>query len=307
MSLITKRQALIGGSAVMLLGRSGRLFAQATEATKYTKGENVEVRRNGVWIPGTYDQFLPYSNMAATPHKANFSNGYANFAPADIRKPTGQVAKQPKATPAVPKDAASLTALEAAIITEINALRSNPVGWAAKLDALKASYTYDGKSYVDVDGEGSWFQSNMTGFVADVGEAIDALKNTGSKPGPAVPPLVTLAKNDVLRSVADMMASDAGKIDGPNHKDSQGRDLFARAKARNYAHKAINECIPGGTLSAFGTVAQLIIDHGVASRGHRKNLVAKDVTQIGVAVKYWPAAGTVSEYLRIVIVCGAPA
>jgi uncharacterized protein YkwD len=78
----------------------------------------------------------------------------------------------------------------------------------------------------------------------------------------------------------------------------------------------INECIAGDQRTAFGTVAQLLIDWKIASRGHRENLMNKDTRQIGVACQYFPEKrvrgrdeqgeyeDVTSAFIRTVIQCG---
>ncbi|MCW5854227.1 MAG: hypothetical protein KIT87_29435, partial [Anaerolineae bacterium] len=264
--------------------------------TAFKPGDKVEVLINGKWVPGEYKSDLSrFSNMKATPHNVAYdtgaTSGSKNVGNNEIRPWTGTI-KSPLEPPKNPADV-KLAELESAVIKEVNEMRANPPAYAKKLANLKNLYVeVDGQWYVNVPDEGATFigtSQQKKDYEAWLDETIKELENCK--------PLPILKPNTKLRQGADYFASDSGNVNGPKHQDSQGRDAQERAKLAGYSG-GVNECIPGDQRTAFGTVSQLLIDWRVQSRGHRKNLMAENTKEIGVASHYFP------DYIRTVIQCG---
>jgi uncharacterized protein YkwD len=285
-------------------------------SNSYNPGDKVEVKVNGAWVEGTYRaDYSQYSNMKATPHSVAYKlvagSGTNNFAEAEVRPWTGMI--QSPIAPRVEPSKVDLRTLEAAIIVEVNEMRANPAAYASKLAELKSRYKFvDGRSwYLNVPQEGGLYIGDSEAVRADheswLDETIAALKKS--------PGLSQLKPNSALRQGADYFASDTGEVNGPNHIDSRGRGAQERAKLAGYM-AGVNECIAGDQRTAFGTVAQLLIDWKIASRGHRENLMNKDTRQIGVACQYFPEKrvkgrdeqgeyeDVTSAFIRTVIQCG---
>lgn len=264
--------------------------------TAFKPGDKVEVLINGKWVPGEYKSDLsPFSNMKATPHNVAYdtgaTSGRKNVGHNEIRPWTGTI-KSPLEPPKNPADV-KLAELESAVIKEVNEMRANPRAYAKKLANLKNLYAeVDGQWYVNVPDEGATFigtSAQKQDYEAWLDETIKELENCK--------PLPILKPNTKLRQGADYFASDSGNVNGPKHQDSQGRGAQERAKLAGYSG-GVNECIPADQRTAFGTVSQLLIDWRVQSRGHRKNLMAENTKEIGVASHYFP------DYIRTVIQCG---
>jgi hypothetical protein len=145
---------------------------------------------------------------------------------------------------------------EAAVLAEINFARTQPQTYARRL-SQQASY-------------GGW-----TGYAdgGELEEAIDFLMRQ--------PPLPPLSRNARLEAAAREHAA----AQGPRGEEGHGRagalgerltrhGLFAGLSAENIAYG------PGG---ARDVVAQLIVDAGVAGRGHRRNIFSRSYQAAGVA------------------------
>ena len=271
---------------------------------EYTANQKVEVYIGDLktWVEGTYVDKVNYSNMQETPYKVTYTStttkGTKFVSAAEIRPWTGKL-KLP-VSPRVEPSEVNTQALETAIIQEVNRMRQDPGAYAKKLADLKSQYVYVENRYwyLNMPEEGGIYigdQEAKLDHLKWLDETIAALR--------AVSSLSELKPNQELRKAADLFASDPGKVNGPEHEDSQGRGAAARARLEGYTG-GMNECIPGDMRTAFGTVAQLLIDWKVQSRGHRKNLMNPANKDIGVACKYWPPTGQVDSYIRTTIQCG---
>ncbi len=137
-----------------------------------------------------------------------------------------------------------------AVFRELNLARSNPVGYAAYIDAIDA----------------------------DAREAIAYLHSAE--------PVPQLAWSDELtRSAIDHIA-DTGPRGVLSHEGTDGSRPHDRIE--RYLHpsdiSATGENIQYGALSPRAIVVELIIDRGVPDRGHRTNIFAPNWTHVGIAV-----------------------
>lgn len=187
-------------------------------------------------------------------------------------------------------------ALELAIIKEVNIMRSNPKGYADEMNRLrfKEYGKKDNRSYAVAIGKDRMYyckegdQSCQDGYMKKIKEAIAVLR--------ALKPLPPVTENTLAAKAAQMLAADAGKINGPQHLDSKGRSVFCRAEVAGYLHPP-SECLNAGHFTAAGFVVSFL-----TSPGHRAILIKENVDEIGVDVhKHGTGA---DAYLRDVIIMG---
>ncbi|WP_445193100.1 CAP domain-containing protein [Sphingomonas sp. Tas61C01] len=119
--------------------------------------------------------------------------------------------------------------------------------------------------------------------VAPVDEAVDYLERQGRRR--------PLAPAELLRAAAiDHCAEQAA--DGTlGHAGADGSDPGARVRRRG-GGIYVGEVITYGSDNAADVVRQLIVDDGVADRGHRKLVFADDIDFAGVSCGPHPAFGT---------------
>ena len=151
------------------------------------------------------------------------------------------------------------TTLEAAIITETNAARTDPAGYARHLEALLPRF--DGDLLRLPNGVTLRTQEGA----AAVREAIAALRATR--------PLRALAPSPGLARAARDHAADIGPRGGRGHRGSDGSQIGDRASRYGAWDRSLSENIAYGSETAREVVMDLLIDDGVASRGHRRNIL----------------------------------
>jgi uncharacterized protein YkwD len=155
-----------------------------------------------------------------------------------------------------------MTALEKEVLAEINLVRIDPKGYAEQyikpmLSKFKGNI-YDNRIMTN------------EGTLA-VEECIRELAK--------VKPLPPLAANDELVSAAKYHTERQGKAGSVGHNTPGGKTFQERLRDFGYA----GEVISYGKDTAREIVIQLLVDDGVADRGHRKNVLNKEFTHAGVA------------------------
>lgn len=169
-----------------------------------------------------------------------------------------------------------LSPLEQKVIAQMNLARTNPAACAAYLESRMRYYN---GNLLQVPGQ---IPIRTHEGVRAVKEAIHFLRS--ARP---LPPL------KVSRGLS-MAARDHVKDQGPKgltgHSGSDGSDPFSRMNRYGEWQGAAGENISYGDRTAEDIVMSLIIDDGVRSRGHRKNMFNPDYLITGVAfghhVKY---------------------
>lgn len=158
--------------------------------------------------------------------------------------------------------------LEAEVLAQINAARTDPQGYAEQLREYR-----------------SWFEGHILYRPGDengvitregpsaVDEAIDFLERQA--------PLPPLGKGDVLALAARDHAASQGRDGSVGHVSRDGASPGVRVKRRG-GDIYVGENIAYGPDRADDVVMQLIIDDGVPGRGHRKSLFAKEFRFAGV-------------------------
>jgi len=164
-----------------------------------------------------------------------------------------------------------LTGNERDVIIEINMVRTDPAAYARHyLEPLKSFY------------RGSLFQypgeiaiSTSEGVRA-LEECVKVLKS--SRPSSSVSPKkgLTLAARD--------HAKDQARTGATGHAGSDGSTITARINRYGKWNISVGENIDYGNSEARRIITALLIDDGIPSRGHRKNLLEAGYSFVGVAV-----------------------
>ncbi|MSQ82600.1 MAG: CAP domain-containing protein [Myxococcales bacterium] len=110
---------------------------------------------------------------------------------------------------------------------------------------------------------------------AAVREAIQVLK--ASKPLPAVQSSAGMTR------AAREHATDLGPRGGRGHTGADGSTVGARLDRRGQWQGVAHEAISFGATNALNTIIELLVDDGVASRGHRAVLLFAPSAMVGVA------------------------
>jgi len=163
---------------------------------------------------------------------------------------------------------AYLSGEEAAVIKEINLLRTQPQQYVAFLETVRAQYkdrlwNRPGGAFLTKEG------------VAAVDEAIQALKATAPM-GPLEPMLgLTLAARDHTKDQGP-----SGRVGHDGSDGSQPQDRINRYGGG----MRTGENISYGFSAARDIVVQLLVDDGWPGRGHRVNLLQPAYEQVGVSI-----------------------
>jgi uncharacterized protein YkwD len=198
------------------------------------------------------------------------------------RPPTPKVkaATEVKATTAVKAaNADPLSSREREILDEINLARANPTGYIKFLEQFKQYYS--GKEihfpdgYVLLTNEG----------VSALDEAIAFVRNL--KP---LPPLE--ARSGMILGAKDHLG-DMIRTGRTGHKGSDGSVPEDRLSCYGIWIESVGENIVYRSTSARYDVISLIIDDGVRSRGHRKNIFKPGFHVIGISLSQPLQSGTI--------------
>lgn len=106
-------------------------------------------------------------------------------------------------------------------------------------------------------------------------EAITFLKNQK--------PLSALSANDALRVSALSHVKDIGPKDLTQHESSDGLTFSQRFEKYGTPVGAMAENISFGSITGSDVLVGLIVDVGIKTRGHRKNIFSEDFKVIGIA------------------------
>lgn len=162
-----------------------------------------------------------------------------------------------------------LSSLAWDVIKELNMARSDPSAYAAFLRELRERHQGNG---VFATKRGN-IQSKE-GVVA-IDEAIAFLEKAKS--------LSSLKPSEGLSLAADDHAKDTGPKGIVGHSGSDESTTVQRVNRRGRWQKLVGENISYGLGDARAIVVQLIVDDGVANRGHRKNIYTGAFRVVGVA------------------------
>lgn len=164
-----------------------------------------------------------------------------------------------------------VTAPEKDLIREINLLRADPVGYAAHLEQMKKYYK--GKDY-KAPGKTVWLTTNEGAGAVD--EAIAFLRTMKPLPPYSLSKGMTLAAKDHVR--------DLGKTGKTGHRGTDGSTTESRVNRYGNFSNGIGENIVYQSDTAREIVLGWLVDDGVATRGHRRNLLSSGYRFVGIAI-----------------------
>ncbi|NTU52642.1 MAG: CAP domain-containing protein [Chlorobiaceae bacterium] len=171
-----------------------------------------------------------------------------------------------------------MTTSDFEVVKEINRMRTDPAGYARKYLIPRTAY-YRGNSYT-VPGKITIIANEG---VSALDECIRELLN--STPASSLSPSkgLTLAARDQVNDQAS-----TGKT---GHAGSDGSSVQTRIERYGQWELSAAENISYGPVEASEIVISLLIDDGVPSRGHRKNLLNGIYNVVGVKTGTHPVYG----------------
>jgi uncharacterized protein YkwD len=167
-----------------------------------------------------------------------------------------------------PSEIPYLSTLEKGVVDEYNLARTNPKQYAAILAEYKKFY--NGR-YIDIPGE---IRIITNEGVSAIDEAIRFLETASTCP--------PLTPSKGMSKAAKDHVNDIGPKSIVGHSGSDGSNPSIRMQRYGKWQKTAGENISFGKKNAREIVIQLIVDDGVASRGHRKNIFNPNYRRIGV-------------------------
>jgi uncharacterized protein YkwD len=166
--------------------------------------------------------------------------------------------------------AGNFVALEHGVIDELNRARSDPQRYAA---ALEQDLQFYQGTLFRRPGEESALQTREG--AAAVREAIRVLRQTR--------PLSTLRLAEGLNEGARDHVKDQAPRGLMNHRGTDGTMAWDRVSRYGEWQAKISENMTFGPATPHDVVAALLIDDGIADRGHRKNILDPDVKVVGIS------------------------
>lgn len=164
---------------------------------------------------------------------------------------------------------AGASALEQAILDEINLARARPAAYAAFLEELKPNFK--GREFKVADKVSLMTEEG----VGVVDEAVRFLR--------ATPPMSALAMSHGMCSGARVLVSDQGTSGGTGHKGGDGTFCEQRVERFGSWKEPIGENLSYSNDTARERVVSLIVDDGVPNRGHRRRIFDPTYKVAGVA------------------------
>lgn len=208
------------------------------------------------------------------------ATGALQISVAQKRRGSQPVKSNVKASQVVTGSPAGLiSAREQATIDEINLARANPSAYLKFLEQFKQYYRGkqihypDGHELVSIEG------------VTPLDEAIAFMR--------ALKPLPPLEQHAGMVLAAKDHVNDLVKTGRSGHKGSDGSSAGDRLNRYGTWDGSLGEDIVYFSRNARDDVIALIIDDGVITRGHRKNIFNPAFHAIGIALSPPQKAGTI--------------
>jgi uncharacterized protein YkwD len=205
--------------------------------------------------------------------------GLSLFLGCSQTSPTARASEQLTTTTTTPATATpqlgllvrrSPNALERSVLAEVNRLRAHPAAYVATLQRWQGAYRDD---VLLVPGQNKAIRT--TEGEAALLEAIDVVERT--PPLPRLTPIEALA-----RAASDhVQAQGATRLIG--HRGHDGSNSLQRISRHGRSRGRSAEVIDYGWDQASDIVADLLIDDGIADRGHRRALLDPVYVVAGVA------------------------
>ena len=168
------------------------------------------------------------------------------------------------------RDVTYLTTVEKDVILELNMVRTNPASYAEKY-VKPMQKLYDGNE-LQYPGE----------ITIITNEGIDAVKECYNVLKSAKPVGLLYPSLGMSKAAKDLVA-DQGPTGETGHEASDGSSPFDRMNRYGQWETYAGENVDYGNNIAQRIVLSLIIDDGVSSRGHRKNIMNPAFAVIGIA------------------------
>lgn len=169
------------------------------------------------------------------------------------------------------------------VVDELNLARTRPQHYAALLAREYAQMTPDG--YII---SGTRRIRTVEGRKA-VDEATAYLRG--------IAPRKAVALDTCLSWAAHDHAAELGRVGGMSHMGRNGSQPSDRAARRLGTPAYCGENLDFGTESPREHITSLIVDDGVASRGHRENLFQREYASVGIGIGTHPDYGSVTVQL----------
>lgn len=162
------------------------------------------------------------------------------------------------------------TTEEEKVLEELNLARTQPQKYVKFLEDHRRRFV-EGKIYTS--GHGRIMTQEGT---AAVDEAIEFLKKAK--------PIGKLTMSKGLTKAAEDHTKDIGKLGKTGHTGSDKSTSSERMERHGQWQKTCGENIAFGPSNAREIVVQLIVDDGVANRGHRENIYKSDYKVVGIYI-----------------------
>jgi uncharacterized protein YkwD/glutaredoxin len=120
---------------------------------------------------------------------------------------------------------------------------------------------------------------------------LEARRNSGNYARECYQQMLTMAPVGALRpskalsGAAKDHAMDMGQNGRTGHVGTDGSNMSARIRRHGQWQRTISENCSYGHSNPMEIVLQLLIDHGVPSRGHRKNILNGSSNYVGVSIQ----------------------
>lgn len=124
-----------------------------------------------------------------------------------------------------------------------------------------------------------------TAFLSDLKSSDNSYEKSLIDTLKSIKNLPMLIPNEQLCKAAESHANDIGPEGKTQHESTDGTSFADRVRSF-YAGGSIGENMSFGHSDALKIVRQLLIDKGVESLGHRKNILNDKYCRIGVAIRY---------------------
>jgi len=172
-----------------------------------------------------------------------------------------------------------LSPLENSVVREINMARTAPQDYASLLEQWRKYYD---KKILRLPGE------TLILTKEGVGAVVEAMRFLRS-----IQPIAPLNPSKGMSLGSRDHVKDQESSGSTQHKGGDGSQPWDRVNRYGAWEKRIAENIAYGSDKARNIVMFLIVDDGVAGRGHRKNIFSPDFRVIGVACGRHATYGTV--------------
>lgn len=168
-----------------------------------------------------------------------------------------------------------LSPVEKDVILEMNKVRTDPKKYAELYIKPTLKY-YSGKNY-SVPGQITIVTQEGTSAVNNCISALSSSKKVG----------ILIAEKGIWLAAKDH-AVDQSKTGKTGHDGSDGSNPFQRMERYGGGYTTAGENCAYGPNTGRDIVVQFLIDDGVPSRGHRKNIMNGAFSQTGLSIQTHP-------------------